>query len=218
MPSHKKLYLFLLLSLLFSACKNTKTPLAAQTHHYICGRNGINSLERPKIYQTWTPNYWIRHDPLENESITDTKRSICEFLIEDGIEKIRITVHTFPFEDEKNRIPAQAQIGRWKRQFQELDFLSTRVLAESHSGFSGLLFEGEGLIDDKRTGVLGWSMQLASIYIRSINLQEDSLAPYKLADYTIKASGPPALLAKHRLDIIKFAHQFELIDELPFPM
>lgn len=171
----------------------------------IPARDDGQSLDRPLIYRALAPQNWIRLELDPASSIADSTKANCEFQIEEGEEKIRITCHTFPILEGK-RIPPQAQIARWKRQLENLDQLSVHVTPNSHGGFSGLFFEGEG----NQVKVLGWSMQLGEVYLRQLGLEKE-----KRADYTIKAVGPPSMIEKHRHEIIQFANSFELIDELP---
>lgn len=149
-----------------------------------------------------------------SSSIADTTKANSEFFIQDKGREIRLTVHTFPFVDDNGRIPPQAQIARWKKQLEELNLLSVQVLPESHGGFSGLYFEGEG----SQGTVMGWSMRLVPAYSRQLSLEKEPLDKLKRADYTIKATGPTDLIERHRPVIIQFAQSFELIDELPPPL
>ena len=173
------------------------------------------------IYRALVPSQWIRKDPVEFESLADTTKAICEFYIRENGEsgaEIRLTIHTFPILKEEERIPPQAQIARWKRQFEDLDVLSTQILPESHGGFSGLYFEGTGTLKNQPAKMLGWSMQLAHLFTRELSLNEQPLDSYKRADYTIKATGPPDFIHQHRKAIRDFAGSFEFIDELPSPL
>lgn len=210
---HTTIFILLFLT---SCSTNSASPSKAEWQ-FISGRNEEPSVERPQLYRALVPPYWVRRDPPANESIADTTKCNCEFYIQEDGPSIRLTVHTFPCTHSNMRIPPEAQIARWKKQFEELNELATHVQPNSHGGFSGLFFEAEGLYQGCSTKVMGWSMQLASVYDRSLSLGKHSLDHYKRADYTIKASGPPALIDKHRSDILAFAHSFELIDELPSP-
>lgn len=192
-------------------------PPTPSNQQFFQGRDNRQSLERPLLYHALVPSHWIRQDPLETESIADTTKAICEFYIHVDDESIRLTIHTFPIRQENMRIPPLAQIARWKGQFEELDLIATQTLPDAHGGFSGLFFEGQGILQGNAIKVMGWSMQLASVYERQLNQGKNSLDFNKRADYTIKASGPPHLMNKHRLEILAFARSFELIDELPAP-
>lgn len=214
----KNLVLFSTLSLFsLTSCNQNPSPLPPASWQLIAARDEGQPNDRHLIYRALVPANWIRHDPPPTESIADTTRSNCEFYIKDNNQTIRLTIHTFPIL-QNSRIPPQAQITRWKGQIEELDPLNTHVLAESHGGFSGLYFEGEGKLQGNATKVMGWSMQLAACYERQLEQERHSLDHCKRADYTIKASGPPDMIDQHRSAILAFARSFELIDELPSPL
>jgi hypothetical protein len=207
------LFLFVL-----TACNQDTSPLPASNWQLIAGRDEGQAAERPLLYRACVPSNWIRQDPSTSASIADTTKSICEFYIQEEGQNIRLTIHTFPIIQGHMRIPPQAQIARWKKQFEELDPLASHILPESHGGFSGLYFEGQGILQGSPTKVMGWSMQLASGYERQLSQGQQPLDRLKRADYTIKASGPPVLMDTHRAAIMAFARSFELIDELPSPL
>lgn len=207
--------LFLSLVLLFGCSTSPSAPEQPRVWQELAARNLGDSLERPLIYRAIVPEHWKRKNPDPSLSIKDTTKPIAEFLIYDGEEIIRLTLHTFPISEAHPRVSAKAQINRWKEQFDELDPLTTRFIKETHGGFSGLFLEASGLFQGKATSLFGWSMQLAPEYTRL--LDKGNKAEYKMADYTIKALGPNNLMQKHRQEIMRFAHSFELIDELPAP-
>lgn len=191
--------------------------LSPDTPLSILSPQSLSLPNRPLLYRALVPSHWTRQDPSPEESIIDTTKAICAFTIHENDQLIRLTIHTFPILQDRMRIPPQAQIARWKGQFEELDLVATHTLPDAHGGFSGLFFEGEGILHGNDTKVIGWSMQLAPIFERQLNQGRDPLDQYKRADYTIKASGPPDLMNKHRQEILTFARSFELIDELPAP-
>jgi hypothetical protein len=211
-------YTSILILLISTGCNQNPSPSPYLNWQSIAGRNDEQSTTCPLLYRAHVPFHWRRKDPPIGESIADTTQSICEFYIQEDDQTIRITIHTFPIMPNAKRIPSQAHVMRWKRQFEELDVLATHVLPESHGGFSGLYFEGQGLLQKQTVKVIAWSMQLASLYEQQLNLEKHSLDRYKRADYTIKASGPPPLMDQHRAAILAFARSFELIDELPSPL
>lgn len=208
-------FVFCLLLSLFG-CTSQNNEQQTKNWNQIAARDNGQSALRPLIYRGITPDYW-EIKPSEN-SVADTMKAICEFCITESTGAVRITIHTFPISESHPRIPAAAQIHRWKEQFDELNILQTFVSSESHGGFSGLYFEGQGSIQQKDIKVLGWSMQLAPEYERSLSLLLNPLDQYKLSDYTIKVTGPPELVDKYSQDIKCFANSFELIDELPKPL
>lgn len=211
-------FLILIPLTLLVGCESSSPTDHAIHWQEIAARDNGHSLDRPQIYRVCAPVDWIRYDPLPDESIVDSTKSNCEFLIHEGPNSIRITVHTFPIIESDKRIPPQAQIARWKKQIVDLDIMTTTIFDESHGGYSGLFFEGEGTVHDIATRVMGWSMLLASGYERQLGLGRHPDDHFKRADYTIKASGTPEMMDRHRNAIIAFAQSFELIDELPTPL
>jgi len=192
-----------------------------QAWQEMTGRDeGGESLSRESIYRARIPNDWVRlHLPAE-ESIVDTIKANCEFEIQEDGEKIRIVVHNFPVANLEDRIPPMAQISRWKRQFDFMDQSSLQIYPYAHGGFAGFSFEGVGTQDGKEVCVLGWGLQLDSEHYQVLNTisknpQEESLYRQMRADYTIKATGTPKMLKKHKNAIQSFARSFELIKEVP---
>lgn len=184
----------------------------------IPGRDEGHSLERQVLYRAMVPSHWVRRDPAHSDSIVDTVKPNVEFFIREKGEEIRLTVHTFPYLSEETRIPPQAQIARWKKQLDDLELLSVKTTSESHGGFSGLYFEGEGKLQDKQQSVLGWSMRLGNGFDQQLKRSALPSNQFKRADYTIKAVGSPNMIHEHRQEIGQFAQSFELIDELPPPV
>lgn len=200
---------------LVSSCeKQNLTSLKENPWELISARDQDPSLNRPFIYRISTPNGWTKLEPDPKISITNTTFANCEFVLEKKEGKIRLTIHTFPFQDRNLRIPPQAQVNRWKQQFDDIDILTVHVSDESRGGFSGLFFEAEGLIKGQPTKVMAWSMQIAQIYDRELEQGKNFLDSWKRADYTIKASGPIEMMTTYRKELIQFSNSFELIDEL----
>lgn len=174
---------------------------------------------RQSIYRVKAPISWIRHDPLPTDTLVDTTKALCEFIIMENSDTLRIAIHNFPSMQITDRIPPQAQIARWQRQFESLDKTRSTITPQSFSGYSGLLFYGEGKVQGKETAVLAWSLQLAPEHYR--NLQQAVSPKTALlfkqirSDITIKAVGPTELMHKHKQTITNFARTFELIKEIP---
>ena len=206
-----------LLTSIFTCC-DTPSEQEKLIPQLIAARDEDSSLDRPYIYRAFVPANWIRKDPSPQESIQDSTKYNCEFFIQEEGKTIRLTIHTFPLKENGKRIPPSAQIARWKQQFNPLDLLSLNISPDSHGGFSGLFFEGEGMVQEQPIKVIGWSMQLAPIYERLLSQRREILSRLKRADYTIKASGPPEMMKAHRSAIIFFANSFEFIEELPSPL
>jgi hypothetical protein len=164
---------------------------------------------RDLIYHTKIPRDWISRDPLLTESIFDTTKALHEFFIVEGNENIRITIHNFPTDHENERIPPQAQVFRWKRQFETLEPSTLSTEPQSFGGFVGLRLIASGLMHQKPTMMIAWSMQLAPQHRQMLHHKQ------MLADYTIKAIGPKDLMEKYQTKIISFARTFELIEDIP---
>ena len=121
-------------------------------------------------------------------------------------------VHNFPGMDP---IPPGAQVARWKKQFEQLDPTLVMTQREAWGGFAGLFLRAKGIQKGERIGMLAWAMQLAPEHKRFLEIRpgtEDARA-----DYTLKAVGPEQILERHAGDITRFAHSFELIQDIPSP-
>lgn len=215
----KRLFLGALFLVFLGSCsQNSSQNYLVHTLQNIRGRDNGRTEVRPLLYQAYTKSDWIREDPPIEGSIADTTLAICTFGVREQNEEIRITIHTFPITKEELRTLPQRQIDRWKNQLEQVHAHTTYITKESWSGFSGLFFEATGTMGKKPTTMLAWSMQLAPSYVRKLRRKKSSLDEYRLADYTIKATGAPEIIKKYRTEIIAFAHSFGLIDELPSPL
>lgn len=197
-----------------ASAKNRKEITELQT---IAGRN--EGEGRHPIYRAQAPISWIRHDSLSEDTLTDTTKPLCEFVIMEKDDILRIAIHNFPTDQISERIPPEAQVARWQRQFESLDKIHSLTIPQSFSGYSGLLFIGEGKMHEQNVAVLGWSLQLAPEHYRNLqqNATHKSIFLYRQmrSDVTIKAIGPVHLVQKHKQAIIDFARTFELIKEIP---
>lgn len=201
------IFLFLIFCLV--GCKPEPPPYTWQE---IVGRDGI------AIYQARVPTHWVC-EVTSVESLKDTMKPLCTYVIRENGEEILISIHNFPSESLEQRIPPAAQIERWKKQFQTLDPGSIITLQQSHGGFSGYLFEGTGNYKEKKKMMLAWAMQIASDHYNYLSHPKDNeeLTNFKQmrADYTIKALGSVTLMNKYKDEIKAFARSFELIQEIP---
>lgn len=208
--------LLFLLVMMASCASQQATPSPRQKIH---GRDSGDDLTRVPIYQARVPTHWIRQDPSSDDSIADTTKPLCTFLIQDDGQQVRITVHNFPFTQASSRVPPQAQIARWERQFNTIDRTRVTTTPFASAGFYGFCFMCTGKQGSQPTTVIAWSMQLAPEHEASlaVHTQLNPLPHFKQmrADYTIKAVGPPDLISKHKKDITIFAQSFELIHEIP---
>ncbi|MEI8124314.1 MAG: hypothetical protein WCG42_01000 [Parachlamydiaceae bacterium] len=172
--------------------------------------------KRFAVYRVRVPQEWIRRDPLPNESLHDTTKAICEFIIKEDSGIIRIAIHNFASETIDQRIPPSAQIARWQGQFESLSPLESSSTPQSFSGYSGLFFKGVGVLKGEEVMVLGWSLQIAPEHYRMLSRYETKeLNKEMRADVTIKAVGLKELMEIHQEEIDLFAHSFELIEEIP---
>ncbi len=207
--------------LLFSACSQDLSTSSGTTQpskmEEIKGRNADS--QRQAIYRIRVPPGWIRRDPLPEESLADTTKALCEFIIYDGGLMVRIAIHNFPSDTIEQRIPPLAQVSRWQRQLDPIYPNLSSITPQAFSGYSGFLFTGVGLLQGVETMVLGWAMQLAPEHYRALSPPQpgDKTASYQQmkGDVTIKAVGPRPLLEKHQMAIMAFARSFELIEEIP---
>lgn len=186
----------------------------------------IHDRDHRFLYRARMPESWISRDPLHDETLTDTTKAICEFIIRDDNDHngngrnnlIRISIHNFPSDTMEDRIPPAAQVSRWQRQFDTLPNTST-ITPQAFSGYSGLLFSGKGILQGKETMMLAWSLQLAPEHYRALahpsTPEETAIFRQMRADITIKAVGPQPLMEKHQASIAAFARSFELIEEVP---
>jgi len=207
-----KIFLFIALCLL-SSCSDNASPSHNHEMQVIASRDEGSSLERYALYRIRVPPEWKRVDATAGESLQDTTKSLCEFLIEEGNERIKITIHNFPSHAIDDRIPPMAQISRWKRQFDSIDPTYQMTAPQSFSGYTGFVYEGKGRISDEDIMVMGWTMQLGPDHYRVLSRP---LFPLQMrADITIKVIGPSNLVVRHRDEIFTFARSFELIEEIP---
>lgn len=191
--------------------------LHSSTLQEIMGRQ--EGGNRFPVYRIQVPDEWIRRDPLPADTLLDTTKALCEFIILDETQTVRIAIHNFPSMKLEDRIPSTAQVARWQRQFEPLDPVESNVIPQAFSGYSGLLFSGTGRINEKATSTLAWALQLAPEHYRTLSLpktpEEESLFKQMRADVTIKAIGPKHLMEKYKQTIVIFARSFELILEIP---
>lgn len=214
-----RFFCILLFLPLFFGCGTKKEPPSRQTV-LIQGRDeGSDPKARLWVYRASIPADWIYKGPASASSNSDTRLPIGEFLIQDAGEEILIAIHNFPQENSTQRIPPAAQVQRWKGQFTALEHHKSSLLPQSFSGYVGLRFEGTGLFKDRRTTMIGWALQLAPEHFLTLSYPRDGLDPPLLkqmrADVTIKVTGPPQSIEKHKGAIDRFVRTFELIHEIP---
>lgn len=196
----KRICLFLLT--LLSSCDSTQS-LNNTSLYEIRGRETSAPL-----YRVEAPTSW-KCQKLQ-AGFEDTTLPLCEFFIDD---KVRIAIHNFPNDNLENRIPPNAQIARWKKQFKQLNPFSQHTQEDSWGGYNGLYFEAAGLLNGEETKMLAWSLQLAEEHF--LNCVDHPSFKQALADFTIKVVGPKDLVERYQSEIEEFAHSFELIEELP---
>lgn len=185
------------------------------TWQHFCCRDHGDPVERLALYRAKVPVSWTRED--SRESVMDSRKPICAFLIGDAHDPVHLTIHTFTFESFEQRIPPAIQVARWKRQFDDLDSSTLIVDQRSYGGFTGLSLQACGRIKDADTAVIGYSMQLAPQHWMALQNEHSDQYKHKQmsADYTLKAIGSPASIARWKDEIELFANSFELIDEVP---
>jgi hypothetical protein len=201
--------LIFLSSLAVIGCSSGIDQKSIAAWQQICGRDEGTPQERTPIYRVKVDTTWRRVDPEGGSSIADTRLPNCTFLISEGGEEVRITVHTFPSDGLEERIPPQAQVARWKGQFKKIEPGSLIVAQRAYGGFAGLYFEAAGTLNGQEEQVMAWSMQLDMRHFQALSAKQER------ADYTIKVVGPYELVNQHRDQIERFAHSFELIHPIP---
>lgn len=213
--------LILLFCLLFSGCNTTD-----QNHENpwteISGRDDypiLPAIKRYPVYRAKVPKYWKKEEFNPTVSNYDTTKPLCEFIIRDGLETCKISIHNFPSMSIEERIPPMAQIQRWKRQLENIEASSVAISPQAFSGFSGFLFEGQGFYKGQETKIIGWSLQLGRDQYHALQLngseEEERFFKQMRSDVTIKALGNPDMMDKHKDEIIAFARSFELIQDIP---
>lgn len=160
----------------------------------------VNGRETPNLYQMKVPSEW---KVTPGEGGQDTKKPLVEFTIDN---QIRVTLHNFPGQS----IPPQAQVARWKGQFEKLNPEDVVIESVAWGGYSGYSFEAKGILQGKETSMMAWALQLDPRHARTVQNGDKS------ADFTIKVVGPTDLMHKYRLAIQLFAKSFELTDGIPF--
>jgi hypothetical protein len=212
---YNKLFTYICFTLLCSCSESGPSPTSPPQE--IQGRD--HEGKRFNVYRAKVPDEWIRRDSFAGESLSDTKKPICEFLISEGDQFIRITIHNFPSNTMEERIPSIAQIARWKKQFEILVSEESGVIPQAFNGYNGLKFKGIGKFNENNRMVLGWSLQMGKEHYRTLsnpsNPQQSALYQEMRADVTIKAVGPIELMESHENEINTFARSFELIEEIP---
>ncbi len=192
--------------LLLTSCTAGNETDKSWTVHEICGRDEHHAL----VYRIKSPKEWKIIHPEKNEDLSDSRKSICEFLIQDQLGDIKITIHNFTSKSIEERIPPLNQIMRWKKQFEELDQESVTITPQSYSGFTGFLFEATGILNGQIQTMICWSMQIAKEHYRVLENEQMK------ADYTIKIVGLKEPVKDKTTEIIKFARSFELINEIGY--
>lgn len=217
-----RFFVFLALQVLcclLVGCSSSETSRMSFTRIDINGRDDpLFPLTRHPIYRARLPKGWITHSPSPSVSLVDTTVPLCEIFIRENGAEIRITIHNFPTDAMEERTPVQAQIQRWKRQFDTIVPSSLALTPQAFSGFSGTLLELIGTIKGESKALLGWSMQIAPEHYRSLSYAFTAAQwlyqKQMRADFTIKAVGDPNLMQQYREEIIAFARSFELIHEI----
>ncbi|HRD55753.1 MAG TPA: hypothetical protein PLC42_05080 [Parachlamydiaceae bacterium] len=196
-------FILILVLLFFTSCE-TQNPYQNNMSYEISGRD----QEHTPLYRIKAPKEWLVKKPNVTEDLQDTTKPLIEFIIQEGSQKAHITIHNFPSDSIETRIPPVAQIMRWKKQFDSLNPASIHEKPQNFSGFTGVFFEGSGLMNKEETTLLSWSMQVGSMHYGALENKE------RRASFTIKAVGAPFLMKKNKKEIIAFAKSFELIDDI----
>lgn len=132
----------------------------------------------------------------------------------DNTNTIRLTIHNFPYTSLNQRVPLEAQLNRWKQQFELLD--SASVTQQSFAGFMGFHLYAEGVIKEENTCVSAWTLQLGPEHQKSLAKNTERNMQIR-SDVTIKAIGSKELMERKQSEIYALARSFELLDPLPNP-
>lgn len=199
------LYVGILVSLTFC------TPSPQQSYLKVAIISGRDAAKTP-IYRVKIPKEWkeIALDPLTN--LSDTTKPLAQYEIHENSHTIEIVIHNFPF---NKQIAPQLQVERWQRQFDARSPFYCCSTPQAFSGYVGLLFEGEGIVQDRPLKVMAWALNIGLMHYRTLFSLPSPLNQQKSADVTIKVSGPPEMMQKHKAAILAFARTFELIEEIP---
>lgn len=185
------------ISLLFLVSCSNPEEGASYTEERITSRDRGHYLYSVKV-----PIGWKREDADAKVFLEDTMLPVVTFWT-----PLRLTFHTFPFQNEEDQIPADLQIKRWSNQFgSEKKF--EKVTPQAFGGFFGSRYEVIGEIQGKPLHLLAWSMQLPKEHIRALKKNND----YKrLSSWTIKLLADPDLVKKQREEIIDFVRSLHFI-------
>ncbi|MGK5595074.1 MAG: hypothetical protein ACSNEK_06930 [Parachlamydiaceae bacterium] len=199
-----------IICLVLTGCSHESTPTEQWLNFE--GREKNLPIYRVKVPKNWQPFF-----PNDDAYLSDTTLPILSFRIQDEDQNLLITVHNFPTQRIEESIPAQMQVFRWQRQFEEIDEFCTDCRPVAYNGFSGLIFEGTGVMKGVHTSMLAFAMQMIPEHYRTLSNQPQYERKYKQmrSDYTIKVIGTPEAVAKQRDTIIEFAESFELIESIP---
>lgn len=202
---------FWLMGLIFllTACES---PPPQRNYIEIKGRDTVSAKKRLPLYRIQMPQMWEFNSG--EESVIDTTLPILEAFYQENGETIRLTVHNFPYQDTAQRIPALAQISRWKQQFDVLQ--TAQTTPQAFAGFAGFHLYAEGLNGGVDGAVSAWAMELAPEHERTLS-RKTAPSNQTRSDITIKAVGPKDLMAKQQEVVARIARSFELINPLPNP-
>lgn len=205
--------ILLLINTLFFLAACSAPPQNVEQKVEIFGRDTGNPTERSPLYTISVPDGWRITTSLN--SVADTKLPLIELSYEENEQTIRLTIHNFPYTSFDLHIPPQAQIARWKKQF---DTLTTgEITPQAFAGFVGFSFFGSGE-GKEHTAVLGWALQLAPEHEKMLATTPLKFDKQMRSDVTIKATGPLDLIEKEQENIKTIARSFELITPLPNPL
>lgn len=218
MRSIAKIVLCALPFMALAACENSSNTVLPKKEEVISGRYFPDETKsRLPLYRVKTPIGWESyHKPLDMP-LDDTKEPLVEFIIPNSEGAIKITIHNFYYDSLQGRIPPEAQIARWKKQFASFEESSLSIRPQAFSGFVGLQIDCCGLYEGKNRRILAWSLQLAKEYWLSLE-NGSHLVDERKSDVTIKILGPENAINTFENELIDFARSFELIDPLPFPL
>lgn len=208
-----RLLVLFLTGLLFVINSCEKSNPEEPSYVFIYDRSKNTTHERQALYRIVLPNGWLAKNT--TQPVTDTKFPLIELVYEENGETILLTIHNFPYQNASERIPPQAQINRWKKQFNSLDVAV--IKPQAFAGFVGQLFWGEGEIKGTNAAMYAWAMQLAQEHEKTLAADKCLSQTEIRSDITLKATGPKTLMNEQQDTIFKLVRSFEYINALPMP-
>ncbi len=214
-----RIIILLILSFVAAACSSYIEESSKQYRwEKIQGRGDGDAVYRIRVPRSW------KRMPASEEAYAGYKEQAnAAFYIKGEGETIRVAIYTFPSKTLEERMTVDAQVLRWRRQFNVLEPDTIIIIPQSYGGFAGVFLAAEGTLEGYgifEKMMLGWAMNIDTEFYHVLSEikgseEEENYAYQMRADYTIEAIGGKDLMEKHKKDIIESARTFELIKDIP---